>query len=77
MKRFLSLLLTLLMTFSLASAQAATLRQGSTGKSVTALQNRLNELGLSSGKADGIYGEKTAAAVQEAQRLLIDRKSVV
>jgi len=71
MKRFLSLLLTLLMTFSLASAQAATLRQGSTGKSVTALQNRLNELGLSSGKADGIYGEKTAAAVQEAQRLLM------
>ena len=71
MKKLISLLLALMLMPALAFAQYDTLSHGSTGKAVTALQNRLNALGLSSGVADGSYGEKTAAAVKEAQRLLL------
>lgn len=68
MKRFLCLILALctIPTFAYASS----LTQGSQGNSVRALQNRLQELGLLSGQADGIYGSQTASAVKEAQRLL-------
>ena len=68
MKRILALLVLMLCLPALAFAQ--TLEPGSSGKAVRELQTRLNELGLSSGKADGIYGNQTASAVQEAQRLL-------
>lgn len=53
----------------------ATLRNGSRGSAVTALQEMLNGLGFDSGKADGIYGPKTEAAVkrfQEANGLTVD-----
>lgn len=69
MKRVFCLLLFLCLLPALALA-GETLSQGDRGDSVTELQERLNELGLSSGKADGIYGKQTAAAVKEAQRLL-------
>lgn len=44
-----------------------TLRVGSKGVAVTALQNALNNLGFSAGKADGIFGQGTAAAVRAFQ----------
>ena len=52
-----------------------TLRNGSRGKAVEALQDMLNRLGYGSGKADGIYGPKTQAAVerfQAAEGLTVD-----
>ena len=45
----------------------ASLQQGSRGDSVKALQERLNKLGYDSGKADGIYGSRTANAVRYFQ----------
>jgi hypothetical protein len=53
----------------------ATLRKGSQGSAVSALQTMLNRLGFDSGKVDGIYGTKTMAAVrsfQEANGLTVD-----
>lgn len=53
----------------------ATLRKGSQGSAVSALQTMLNRLGFDSGKVDGIYGTKTMAAVrsfQEANGLTAD-----
>lgn len=53
----------------------ATLRKGSQGSAVTALQTMLNQLGFDCGKVDGIYGTKTMAAVrsfQEANGLTVD-----
>ena len=44
------------------------LKVGSKGSDVKALQNKLIELGYLSGKADGVYGSKTVAAVKEFQR---------
>lgn len=70
MKRIFLLLCVWLLLPAMAFAQAETLRPGSTGDVVLQLQQRLAELGLSTGKADGIYGEKTAAAVKAAQELL-------
>ena len=55
-----------------ASATAApsngTMRVGSTGSDVRSLQQRLIELGFLAGKADGIYGNKTASAVRAYQK---------
>ena len=45
-----------------------TLKVGSRGTDVKALQNKLIELGYLSGKADGVYGSKTAAAVKAFQK---------
>ena len=70
MKRMISILLVFLLIPTFSLGQTSELRIGSKGSRVTALQKRLNELELGSGAADGIYGEKTAAAVMEAQRLL-------
>ena len=47
-----------------------TLGQGASGEDVIALQKRLAELGFLKGKADGIYGQQTAAAVRAAQQYL-------
>jgi len=52
-----------------------TLKKGSTGASVTALQQKLIDLGFLSGKADGVFGSKTAEAVkafQKANKLTAD-----
>lgn len=68
MKRVLCLIL--LIVFLPAMAAAQSLKNGDRGQKVTQLQTRLQELGLTTGAADGIYGKQTAAAVQEAQRLL-------
>ena len=73
MKRLLALLLLLTVAFC-APAAAETARRplasGDTGEAVAELQQRLQDLGLSTGEADGIYGKQTAAGVTEAQRLL-------
>ncbi len=44
-------------------AEAATLKQGSTGAVVKTMQTKLINWGYLSGKADGIFGSKTKAAV--------------
>lgn len=59
-----------LVLFLLLPGLASALSSGSSGQEVQALQQRLKDLDLLTGSADGIYGEKTAAAVSEAQRLL-------
>ena len=46
----------------------ATLRAGTTGSSVTDLQNALNQLGYDVGTADGNYGAATTAAVTAFQK---------
>ncbi len=46
----------------------ATLRAGSKGSSVTALQNALNQLGFDAGAADGNFGATTTAAVIAFQK---------
>lgn len=45
-----------------------TLRWGDTGEAVKTLQENLNALKYPCGKADGIYGAKTAEAVKQFQR---------
>ena len=49
------------------AADNNTLQKGSKGDEVLKLQNRLNELGYSVGKADGDYGNKTKAAIEQFQ----------
>lgn len=44
-----------------------TVKRGSTGAAVTALQEMLVELGYDTGGVDGIYGAKTEAAVRSVQ----------
>ena len=63
----------------MAAAEAVqalpTLRSGSRGKAVEAMQEMLNRLGYDSGKADGIFGPRTLDAVtrfQEAEGLDAD-----
>lgn len=68
MKRILCLLTALVLIP--VSGFAQVLSQGSSGSGVTALQQRLKELGLLSGAADGMYGAQTAAAVEAAEKLL-------
>lgn len=52
-----------------APTQAVTvLKKGSTGSDVKALQKKLIELGYLSGKADGVYGADTMAAVKAYQK---------
>ena len=49
-------------------ADAAVLKQGSTGATVKTMQTKLINWGYLSGKADGIFGAKTKAAVISFQR---------
>lgn len=70
-KRILSLLLALLTVLSLlptARVDAAAMKQGSRGSNVRQLQQNLIGLGYLEGSADGSYGAKTKAAVQEFQK---------
>ncbi|NMD38796.1 MAG: peptidoglycan-binding protein [Christensenellaceae bacterium] len=48
-------------------ASSETLKRGSKGEAVKALQTRLIELGYLNDKADGSFGRKTESAVKEAQ----------
>lgn len=68
MKKLLCILLALIILPS--ASMGAALQPGSNGENVVQLQNRLLELSLLSGKADGIYGAQTASAVETAQWLL-------
>lgn len=70
MKRVLCFFLILCLLPIYALAKDNGLSEGDKGDKVTALQERLSAFGLSSGNADGIYGKQTAAAVEQAQRLL-------
>ena len=49
------------------AADNSTLQKGSKGEEVVKLQNRLNELGYSVGKADGDFGNKTKSAIEQFQ----------
>lgn len=49
-------------------ADAAVLKQGSTGATVKTMQTKLINWGYLTGKADGIFGAKTKAAVVKFQR---------
>ena len=70
MKKLLTYLTVFMLLPVFAFAQSVLLQSGSSGKEVIQIQKRLQELGLSTGAADGIYGNQTSAAVLEAQRLL-------
>lgn len=51
------------------------LKKGTRGSNVKLIQNRLNSLGFNCGKADGIFGDKTLAAViafQKSKKLTTD-----
>lgn len=50
------------------SAEAATYRQGSTGSTVTKIQERLRAAGYYTYAVDGIYGSRTTAAVKKYQK---------
>ncbi len=49
-------------------AEAASLKQGSTGATVKKVQQKLKDWGYYTGGVDGIYGSKTVAAVKYFQR---------
>ena len=49
--------------------QAATMRVGSRGTQVSALQEKLTSLGYRAGPIDGDYGQRTAEAVRSFQRV--------
>ena len=58
-------------------AEAVTYQKGSTGSTVTTIQEKLSRWGYYSGKVDGVYGSKTAEAVKYFQRkngLAVDGK---
>ena len=50
------------------SEATASLKQGSTGSEVKSMQEKLIDLGFLTGKADGVYGKKTTAAVKAFQK---------
>ena len=69
-KRMLALLLALVTVLSLMiplRAEAASLKQGSSGTGVKRLQQNLIGLGFLEGRADGKFGSKTKAAVKDFQ----------
>ena len=58
-----------------SAAISGTLKKGSTGTDVKTLQTKLIELGYLTGKADGVFGQKTSTAVmafQKANKLKAD-----
>lgn len=71
LKRITAVFLILALLCACAAVQAAgtkTLRKGSRGNEVKALQTELQKLGLYTKKIDGIYGKGTVAAVKAYQR---------
>lgn len=59
------------------SAEAVTYKKGSSGSTVTTIQQKLSRWGYYSGKVDGVYGSKTEEAVKYFQRkngLAVDGK---
>lgn len=56
------------LTIDTAGSSTASLRRGSRGTAVKALQEDLILLGYLNGKADGIFGARTEAAVRQYQR---------
>jgi len=63
LKKWISVLTALILMLML-TAWAEPLREGSRGEEVQQVQQRLMDLGYLRGTADGIYGGKTAAAVE-------------
>ena len=64
-------------TTTSALAKKKLLKPGDSGKAVTALQERLNEMGYWNGKPDGTYGELTQQAVMALQKVAgLDRDGV-
>lgn len=61
-------LVNILLILFAQSAKAAVYRTGSTGATVTTIQQKLIRWGYLEGEADGIYGSKTAAAVRYFQK---------
>lgn len=62
------LILTLLLTLTVTSAQSAILSMGSRGERVALIQQRLKEWGYYTGEVDGIFGRGTHNAVVRFQR---------
>lgn len=62
------LLLALLLTLTLSTAQGATLTMGSRGEKVALVQQRLKEWGYYTGDVDGVFGRGTYNAVVRFQR---------
>lgn len=72
MKRLISIFICISLLFSLVafSEEYKLLNSKSKGEEVVRLQERLIELGLFNGKADGTYGKKTKNAVIKFQRMM-------
>lgn len=71
LNRGIAALLTLLLILCVAvpeTAEAAALRQGSSGEQVKTLQSKLKRWGYYTGSVDGIFGSGTAQAVKYFQR---------
>lgn len=77
MRRFLGMLLALVLFFGAGIAETQTkyetLAIGAKGEAVIRLQTRLAEAGFLTGKIDGQYGKATQKAVLEAQQALIKK----
>ena len=58
----------LALVMCLSTAQAASLKRGSSGDKVTQLQQKLKNWGYYSGSVDGIFGSATEAAVKKFQK---------
>lgn len=61
-------LVNILLILFAQSARAAVYKTGSTGPTVTTIQQKLIRWGYLEGEADGIYGSKTASAVRYFQK---------
>lgn len=68
MKKFLSIVLVLILALGTVTASAEVLKYGSTGKSVSNLQMKLRDLGYYNGPIDGIYKDAMWIAVWSFQR---------
>ena len=58
----------LALVMCLSTAQAASLKRGSSGDKVTQLQQKLKNWGYYSGSVDGMYGWQTESAVKSFQK---------
>ena len=70
-------LMNVMIIFFAQKADAVTYQKGSTGSTVTTIQEKLSRWGYYSGKVDGVYGSKTVEAVKYFQKkngLTVDGK---